>query len=473
MQKGTIFIVLMVLAAGAFIVPDRYFERSGMTDTGSEADSTAIRISSDSVQASIQASADLSRPFLIRDGSSDVTLRLKIRAPQAEAGSRRPSDVVVVLDRSGSMADENRIAFARQGLIEAARRLNAGDRIGIVTFSDQVTVVQELTSVETVRDGLERAVSRIKPQGSTFLSGGIEKAAALLRSHAIPGRNRQILLLSDGIANVGLQGYALSGLGESLGQEGIIVTAMGVGTDYDVNTFINLADRSGGGYAYVTSAERIPDAIQGELARAQTRLIDNMRIVLEPAPGVRVTQVYKYAFQQRGAGAEILAPTMAAGEEREIIVDLATIGVSTRQTTRPIAQIRISYGRPQSGATAPVERLVLKLSAVLTNSLERIAAFENTEIIAAREDIRASLNMASAAAVMGTGDYDRAVATLRTEAQSLEVSNTRLQSPSIADRVSQLLRMAEEIESRNFYGGTAASVQTMGQCQAALSAGIY
>jgi Ca-activated chloride channel family protein len=474
MSKINLAIIGAGMALAAFFLPDAAFRRPVP-----EADLGEVRPpaeAAESAEGYISAVAELSQSMVANDGATPVSLRLRLKAPVAEGRVRPPTDVVVVVDRSGSMSAEKRIEFARRGLVEAAMQLRPEDRLGIVTFAGDVTVVRELASVEESRRELESLVRGIQPGGGTYLSGGLDAAACLLENSGGQGRARQILLLSDGHANIGVQGERLAELGRTLGQCGIIVTAMGVGSDYDAQTFIRLGEGSGGGYAYVTRGDRIPVAIRGELARANQRLIDNMRIMIEPAPGVRVLTAYKHAIRQHGSRVEILAPVLAAGEERSIIVDLVVQPDAARRVADgrlTPARVMVRYSRPDYGEGAGEETLSLNPSLHATSDPRLADASMNLDVMAERDALRADLAWAATANQVATGQYDVAATRLREEARTLAVANRRYQSPTVAARIQSMIEAATRIESRSFFGGSAAGEATMGQNQAALSAGVY
>ncbi len=478
MERATAFMWTIIAAGTALAMPDISFRKPEKPIPIEEAGN--VPDASDSARAFITAHAELAQGRVARQGPATLPMRLTIKAPEGVLLNRPPTDFVAVFDRSGSMAGEDRIGFARQGLCEAAELLKPGDRLAIVTFSDNVSVARNLAAVTDSGQEIAALARQITADGQTFLSGALYLAAKILREQNVPGRGRQILLLSDGKANVGLEGDELARLGESLGQEGIIITAMGVGVDYDASTFIRLGEGSGGGYAYVTQGERIPAAIRGEMSRGDNRFIDNMRICLDLPPGVEFATAYKYQARGRGRRVEILAPTLSAGEEKSIMVDFTVnpnLFAAGKGDLQRIARIRIEFDRPASTeeGTSVVRREVLTMSlGILLTSDGRLAeASQKIDIMAEREALRADLAWAATSPDVVAGRYDDAAAKLREEARTLQEKNRIYNSPSVASRITAMLQTALEIETRNFFGGSAVGVGTMGQNQAALSGGIY
>lgn len=446
---GAALLVMLLLPDSLFRVPEPAISIS---------EARNVPEATDSARAFITASADLSHGYLLRGAENNVTMRLKLLAPKRETNTRPPLDVVVVLDRSGSMSGEDRIGFARKGLLEAARMLGPNDRFGIVTFASDVSVVRGLSRMEDA--DLGSIVAKIEAGGGTFLSGGIERAAAMLEGS---DRARQILLISDGHANEGVVGEELGRLAEEYGRRGIMITALGVGADYDAQTFIRLADGSGGGYAYVTRGDRIPAAVEGELMRGSGRILEKLAVTVLTADGVTVVASPKHTIRPFSSGAEVIIPTLMAGEERTIFVDL-----NIAEDAKGIAHVRIDYEH-----AGKAEELELDLAARMTTDPKIVSASANTTILADRGALGADLRWAGTADHVARGQYDLAARELRKEAQRLEAENRNWKSASVASKIGELMSAVGRLERREFFGGSAMSEATMGQNQAALSAGVY
>ncbi|MEQ1701157.1 MAG: VWA domain-containing protein, partial [Ilumatobacteraceae bacterium] len=126
-----------------------------------------------------------------------VHVLLELTAPPAVAVQRAPLDVVVVLDRSGSMsgAPLDSVTAATAQLLRLA---GPDDRLAVVAFDDEVQLVLPLAHHEP--DAASRAVRAIGPGGSTNLSGGWMKGLELLTTAPRPEALRRVIVLTDGHA---------------------------------------------------------------------------------------------------------------------------------------------------------------------------------------------------------------------------------------------------------------------------------
>ena len=135
-------------------------------------------------------SGTLSQTNLVQGGNGVMYLDLSITTPSAtlSPSSVKASDIVVVLDRSGSMAAENRLPYAKEAVRRLVRQLQADDRFALITFDSVAVVDTELTPVtDAARERIVRRVNAIQPGSSTNIGDGLLKARALLQGSAGEG----------------------------------------------------------------------------------------------------------------------------------------------------------------------------------------------------------------------------------------------------------------------------------------------
>jgi Ca-activated chloride channel homolog len=190
-------------------------------------------------------------PFL---ASNKRIVRVGIQGRRIDAADRKPVNLTFVIDKSGSMAENNKFEQVKAGLRAALSQLRSDDQIAIVAFDDEAGVILNPTSA-TDRDTIERAIKSISPDGGTNAEAGLQRgyqyAQAMFREDA----TNRVVLLSDGVANVGPNGpeAILASIGD-WSRRDIDLNTVGVGTaTYNDEMMERLADQGNGFYAYIDS----------------------------------------------------------------------------------------------------------------------------------------------------------------------------------------------------------------------------
>ncbi len=171
-------------------------------------------------------------------GDGTVTLALTLGAdhtPDQAVEGHRQVDMVVVLDRSGSMAEAGKITNARQAILGLLSRLSEADRFALVSYSDQVQRHSGLLAMTPAnRAMLEGMVQGIQPNGATNLGAGLQEGIHLLTESPSSGRISRLILISDGLANRGVTDPSALGTMASVAPErGFAVSTIGVGLDFN------------------------------------------------------------------------------------------------------------------------------------------------------------------------------------------------------------------------------------------------
>jgi len=185
-----------------------------------------------------------------------ILVNLTAGEPVTQA-RRKPLEVALVIDRSGSMQGQ-KLMIAKTAVANFIRSLDPEDRVALIVYDDEIELVRGLAAPS---DALVSAVERIEPGGRTNLFGGW-----LMGAKAV-GRGGRVVLLSDGLANVGrcVDAASISShAAQSYERYGVTTTSIGVGSDYDEGLMAGMARRGGGAHYFASTAEAISDAFSQE-----------------------------------------------------------------------------------------------------------------------------------------------------------------------------------------------------------------
>ena len=233
----------------------------------------------------------VSTPWLLA-GERHIT-HLKVSLTGFDMGSnqdRAPVNVAIVLDRSGSMNGE-KIDRAKEAARMAVGLLDERDIVSVVAYSDTVSVLVPATRA-TDRRFIQERIASIYADGSTALFAGVSKGADELFKFFDSNRVNRVILLSDGLANVGPESPAALGeLGASLRKTGISVTTIGLGLGYNEDLMARLAERSDGNHAFVENSRDLSRIFEYEFGDILSVVAQDVDIEIRCGSGIRPVRV--------------------------------------------------------------------------------------------------------------------------------------------------------------------------------------
>ncbi len=285
------------------------------------------------------------RPAVRTDAPVTLDLLLRIVPPTLAGTPRRPPlNLGLVLDHSGSMAGSRKIDYARQAAVYAIQQLLPEDRVSITIFDD---TVKTLAPSALVRDKqhLIDLINRVQPAGSTALHAGWEAGARQVQSLPVPGGLNRVLLLTDGLANVGeTNPDNIATDVKRLAVQGVSTTTMGVGNDYNEDLLEAMSRSGDGNYYYIESPRQLGDIFQTELLGLMATVGQHVLLGVEPQAGTRVADVLNDL--DRDAGGRLMLPNLIVGMPVEVVLRLQ---VPPQRETVDLCGFRLTWQDPQQG----------------------------------------------------------------------------------------------------------------------------
>jgi Ca-activated chloride channel homolog len=212
---------------------------------------------------------------------------------QLAAGTfhRSPLNLSVVLDRSGSMSGW-KFSSAIAALHELINRLGPNDRLSIVTFDHEATLVVSSRPV-TNRSAFHEAVDRLEVRGSTDINAGLRMGYAQLRENiAAPGTTNRVFLLTDAQPNTGdTSPGSFSELVGEFASRHIGLSVVGVGLDLGAELAQQMSRLEGGSYHYLEDAAAMERVFGQEFDSIVTPVATRLSVTVNPGAGLRVAEV--------------------------------------------------------------------------------------------------------------------------------------------------------------------------------------
>ena len=280
----------------------------------------------------MQPSIKLDRTLVAVNVDGVVHLMLELAAPPAAPTTRAPLDVVLVLDRSGSMGIEPMHAV-REATCSLLRLLGPHDRLGVVAFDNEIEMVLPLTSHDL--DTACAAVRNIHSRGSTNLSGGWLKGLEMLSDNVRPHALRRIIVLTDGHANEGIVDSAqLCTMAAAAKEQGITTTTVGFddGYDevllaafddgYDEVLLAAFADAGAGNNYWCAGPDQAPQVFAAEFEGLASVVAQNISVELRPVAGVEIAILNEYPITNVPGGMQVALGDAYGGERRRVVAML-------------------------------------------------------------------------------------------------------------------------------------------------------
>jgi Ca-activated chloride channel family protein len=292
----------------------------------------------------ITVSGRFNSPFISHNGGT-AYLQLCITTPAAESHQRQPMNLAVVLDRSGSMADEGKIEYAKKAVRSLIDQLREGDYFSFVIYDDVVQVVRESKRVRDKRD-LRNLLNEVYPRGATNLGGGLVAGLEQVERHRDREFLNRVILLSDGLANRGITSpHELRRIAQGYRSKSISVTTMGVGLDYNENLMMGLSQSGGGNYYFIESPNGLASILGKELRSVSSIAAQNASIQLTLADGVRLRDVIGCEQQREANKITVPIGDLYSGERRQLTVELEIPeGSGTLQAVKGVLQYEGKHG---------------------------------------------------------------------------------------------------------------------------------
>lgn len=289
-----------------------------------------------------------------------MLLRVGIRAEEIEP--EKGSNIVFLIDTSGSMFDNNKLPLAQEAFKLLQRNLSRNDTISIVTYAGSEQVVLEGAKGSDHEEIIE-AIDSLEAWGSTNGEGGIRKAYEIAEKYFIEGGNNRVILATDGDLNVGVSSEA--GLIELVQEEketGVFLSCLGFGNgNYQDDKMEALADYGNGNYSFIDCTAEAERVLEDEMWSTLYTVAKDVKFQVEFNP----SQVRGYrliGYENRTMAAEDFADdTKDGGEVGSGQTVTVLYEVVTTDSDYEIPEVESRYADEEAAGSGSDELLTVSI----------------------------------------------------------------------------------------------------------------
>ena len=388
-------------------------------------------------------------------GIVDLDLTLKARSVAAAAAKCKTQhmDMVIVLDKSGSMQGA-KINNARRSIIALLADLSPEDRFSLVTYANGVQQHSGLMPVTpSNRELLETWVRQTRAGGGTNLGAGLRAGINILLSSARQGNIGKVILISDGLANQGITDP------EDLGQMASVavekeftISTAGVGTDFNEQLMSAIADQGTGRYYYLENPDAFAAVFHEEFNNARGLAARSVKVRVPLPAGVTLVSASGYPVKTENGCALFYPGNLRSGQVRKLYLSfkLPTHAVQTFNITG----IQVEYVHNDSHYTADLDNsfqiACIRDAQKVAASIDRdkwIQKVIKNDFSRLKEEVALDIK---------TGQKEKALERIEQYHSRQNTVNAAVGSPEVADNLDRDVEQLRDTVQDTFSGKPAA-----------------
>jgi Ca-activated chloride channel family protein len=422
---------------------------------------------------SVRLRTDLVQDKVLKGTEGTVAVSVTLTGAECrrpEPVSTRHADMVIVLDRSGSMQGR-KITDAREAVMGLIDRLTAEDRLALITYSNGVETVSPLIPMDSAHRRQVKAVARqIYSGGGTNLGGGLQRGIETLLQTPSAGRQRKVILISDGLANHGITDpVELGRMAGGAVEYNFSVSTVGVGYDFNEVLMTTIADHGAGNYYFLENPNAFARVFQKEFESTRSVAATGLQIRVPLKDGLQLVHAGGYPVELRDGYALIHPGDLLSGQTRKFFLTYRV--PTTRIGQIQLGRVAVHYQHDGASASA-VSHEALTLACVadekaVLSSIDRAAWGEQVvkeEYNQLREKVAAAIR---------SGEKEKALQQISTYAAKKQAINRSVGSAAVSDNLNNDVQALRQTVEETFAGAPAAVEQKKKQHSKALQYESY
>ena len=295
-------------------------------------------------------------------------LRIGLKGREVASENRPNSNLVFLLDVSGSMTPAERLPLVKQAMRLLVEKLTEKDRVAVVIYAGGSGLALPSTTGDR-KETILRALEDLKAGGSTNGAEGIELAYRVAADNFIKGGVNRVILATDGDFNIGVTNQGdLIRLIEEKAKSGVFLSVLGVGTDnLKDSTMQKLADKGNGNYAYLDSLDEARKVLVQQVNGTLMTIAKDVKIQVEFNPA-RVTSYRLIGYEKRMLRKEdfnndkVDAGEIGAGHTVTALYEIVPAGTGAADPAASVPPVDPLKYQASNSAAAPAPQADPKLS---------------------------------------------------------------------------------------------------------------
>jgi len=326
----------------------------------------------------------------VLDTEQAVYTLVDIKAGTGTALGALPVNFALVLDRSGSM-DGEKMDNLKEAVGYVVDHLGDNDLVSVTIFDDQVETLIVSQPAKN-REEIKSKIAKVIPRGGTQISDGLKAGIAEVKKGHSKDRLNRVLLLTDG--QTWDDEEACLKLADEAGKQGIAITSIGIGEEWNEKLLLQIAEKSRGDSHWIQNPISILEAFQQEMEGMQAVAATNLKVTARTSEGVKPIKVYstvpmiadisKKAVKDRMVSLELGS---LDGKKGQAVLIESRIPAHKEGRFR-LGQIEITYDIPSQGITGQSVKTdvfvnfttdasaAAKVNAEVMNLVEKVSAFK-------------------------------------------------------------------------------------------------
>lgn len=389
--------------------------------------------------------ARLSHPCLQYGSDGEMYYYLTLTGDDIGQVRRLPMNLSLVIDRSGSMAAQDKLGYAKSAAHSLVDQMQSGDFLSIVSYDDRIRVLIPSTRCSD-KYRFHQVIDSLYSGNATNLCGGMLAGYEEVLKQFDTERLNRVILLSDGLANTGISDpRQIWQRAAECRRRGVSITTMGVGVDYDERLMTNIAEHSGGNYHYISNPEAMTPILLAELHELGRIIGRDVVITIELGEGVRVADIYGYNYEQQGNRITIRVSDVYAGEQRKLVLRLQVPTTGRDQFDVAASQIAYRGAADQRSYTSESPQLNVKLTA----SRSEVEKNCDKDVLAKAEMVNNAQAMQTAIDYLKAGKRELAETFLSGRVKASVAANAAIldENKEVAEQLGEMQGIIEEMEA--------------------------